>query len=173
MLSSLRNLLLTLTLLALPCSVLAQTMARPQTILDALEQTEPGQGTVTLLGMPSLRSFIGHARPSSTSRGTGSSGARIQQGWRIQVLNSNLPNAKAEAYSRAEKVRAVDPTLGCYVAFRSPFWRLTVGDFTSQEEANRVRRQLVKVLPAWARDAYIVRDRVRVSNTSTTNDTAE
>ena len=88
----------------------------------------------------------------------------ILYGYLVQVFYSNLPNAKREAYARAEAIRRVAPTLSSYITFRAPFWRLTVGNFTSQEEARAARARLMVALPAWGRESYVVREKVRILN---------
>ncbi|WP_369695166.1 SPOR domain-containing protein [Porphyromonas endodontalis] len=54
--------------------------------------------------------------------------------------------------------------MGCYVTYKSPFWRLSVGDFRTREEAQKAMQDLKRAIPAIAPELYIVRDNIRVSN---------
>ena len=150
-------------LLALLCSgalltASAQTApekTRPRNIFDALEQIAPGEGLVTILQASELRSRIGQAVAPRGSGVLARDGAySILNGYRIQLFNSNLPNAKTEA-------------------FRAPFWRLTVGNFLSHEEARAVRARLLLLLPAWGKESYIVRERVRILNYTAPHESEE
>ena len=168
----LRRIQLTLALLV-TCLTFAATLSaqtapeklRPRNILEALEQINPGEGFVTIIQDPDLRGVIGSApAPRGSSVLARDGNYSILYGYRVQVFNSNLPNAKSEAYARAEAVRQVAPTLSSYITFRAPFWRLTVGNFATQEEARQARARLVTVLPAWGRESYVVREKVRILN---------
>ena len=85
-------------------------------------------------------------------------------GYRIQVFNSNLPNAKAEAYSRAEQLKRLAPSMSSYITYKAPFWKLTIGNFLTREDASQTRTSLVRTLPSWMRESYVVRDKVRILN---------
>ena len=122
-------------------SLAAQTLpekSRPRNIFEALEEPSSGEGrdgNYTLL-----------------------------MGYRIQVFNSNLPNAKAEAYSRAEQLKRLAPSMSSYITYKAPFWKLTIGNFLTREEASQTRTSLVRTLPSWMRESYVVRDKVRILN---------
>ena len=168
----LRRIQFTLVLLAL-CSLFAPKLSaqtapeklRPRNILEALEQINPGEGLVTIIQDPDLRGIIGSAPAARGSSVLARDGNySILHGYRVQVFNSNLPNAKSEAYARAEAIRRIAPSLSSYITFRAPFWRLTVGNFTSQEEARSARARLISALPAWGNESYVVREKVRILN---------
>lgn len=156
---------------------LAQTApekSRPRNIFDALEQIAPGEGLVTIIQASELRTRIGQAAAPRGAGVLGRDGAyTILNGYRIQLFNSNLPNAKSEAYARAEILRKVAPTLSGYITFRAPFWRLTVGNFLSHEEARTARARLLPYLPAWGKESYVVRERVRILNYTAPQDAEE
>ena len=162
------TLALLVTCLTFAATLSAQTAPeklRPRNILEALEQINPGEGFVTIIQDPDLRGVIGSApAPRGSSVLARDGNYSILYGYRVQVFNSNLPNAKSEAYARAEAIRRVAPTLSSYITFRAPFWRLTVGNFTSQEEARSARARLMVALPAWGRESYVVREKVRILN---------
>lgn len=152
----------------------APERSRPRNIFDALEQISPGEGLVTIIQASEIRSLVGQAAAPRGSGVLARDGAySILNGYRIQLFNSNLPNAKSEAYARAETLRKVAPTLSGYITFRAPFWRLTVGNFLSHEEARAARARLLPFLPAWGKESYVVRERVRILNYTAPHDTEE
>jgi hypothetical protein len=52
------------------------------------------------------------------------------------------------------------PTYATYVAYASPYWRLRVGDFRSQYEAEKAAAEIRKAFPRYAKEVRVVRDRV-------------
>lgn len=84
-------------------------------------------------------------------------------GYRIQVFSdNNARTAKAEARRRANTVSSKFPEYATYVVFSSPYWRLRVGNFRTQEEANNAAHQLKEAFPAYSREIRVVRDRIKV-----------
>lgn len=86
-------------------------------------------------------------------------------GYRIQVFSdNNARTAKSEARTRARNVSARFPQYPTYVVYNSPFWRLRVGNFRTQEEANEAARELKEAFPSYMREIRVVRDRIVVSS---------
>ncbi len=84
-------------------------------------------------------------------------------GYRIQVFSdNNAQTAKAEARARAKNVSAKFPEYATYVVFSSPYWRLRVGNFRTQEEANNAAHLLKEAFPSYSREIRVVRDRITV-----------
>ncbi|MCM1505210.1 MAG: SPOR domain-containing protein [Muribaculum sp.] len=84
-------------------------------------------------------------------------------GYRIQVFSdNNAQTAKAEASARARNVSAKFPEYATYVVFSSPYWRLRVGNFRTQEEANNAAHLLKEAFPSYSREIRVVRDRITV-----------
>lgn len=138
--------------------------AVPRTIFEALEGEAPGEGRVVIEQPEELRRMVGFVS-GRYGRVLGREGnTALMMGYRIQFFNGNLPTSKAEAYARESVVRGLTTEHSTYVVFKAPFWKLVVGDFTSMAEAREVRNRLVKELPGWAKESYIVRDKVRVLN---------
>lgn len=138
--------------------------ATPRNIFEALEGVAPGEGVVVIEQSQALRDLVGGV--SVKYRGVlGREGnTTLLQGYRIQVYNSNLASSKSEAERRAAQVRRLAPEYRPYITYNAPFWRLVVGDFVSQEAAKGARQKLSKVLPAWFKESYVVRDKVRIIN---------
>lgn len=87
--------------------------------------------------------------------------SRSTWGYRIQIYTGNRSNSKNEAYNRAIQVRNAIPEYRCYINYQSPFWKVTMGDYTSREEASKAMLQLKQLLPSVAKEAYIIREKIR------------
>jgi len=84
-------------------------------------------------------------------------------GYRVQVYaDNNVRSAKVEARQRERAVGQAFPELSTYVAYASPYWRLRVGDFKSQYEAEKAAAEIRKAFPGYAREVRVVRDRVNI-----------
>ena len=73
-----------------------------------------------------------------------------------------MRGAKQEAYRLASQIRGVAPELSSYVTYSAPFWRLSIGDYSSRQEAQQQLNALRASHPRLMREAYIVREKVRV-----------
>jgi hypothetical protein len=54
------------------------------------------------------------------------------------------------------------PDLPTYVAFKTPNWRVSVGDFRTSEEASSMLAQLRKAFPGYAKDMFIVKEKINL-----------
>lgn len=144
----------------------AQQKATPRNIFEALEGGGSGEGHITINQSDAVRKLVGNVA-SKYSRVLGREGnTSILMGYRIQFFNGNLSNARVEARNRATTISLLDSGYNTYISFNAPFWRLLVGDFLTMSEARVARAKLIGILPAWAKDSYIVRDKVRILNYS-------
>lgn len=85
-------------------------------------------------------------------------------GYRVQVFSdNNVRTAKAEAASKQRIISARFPQYQTYVRYNSPYWRLKVGDFKTQQEANAAAEELRKAFPAYSKEIRVVRDRISLS----------
>ncbi len=85
-------------------------------------------------------------------------------GYRIQVFSdNNARTAKSEARTRARNISAQFPQYPTYVVYSSPYWRLRVGNFRTQEEANQAAHELKEAFPRYSREIRVVRDRVVIT----------
>lgn len=136
----------------------------PRSIFEALEGEVPGEGHVVINQSAELKKLVGGT--SSKYRGIlGREGnTTLMQGYRIQVYNGNLASSKAEMERRAAQIRRLAPEYSCYTTYNAPFWRLVVGDFVTDAAARSARTKLIKVMPTWFKESYIVRDKVRIIN---------
>jgi hypothetical protein len=83
-------------------------------------------------------------------------------GFRIQAYSDNQSTAKAAAQQRARDIAMKFPQYRSYISYKAPSWRLRIGDFKTQKEAQEALRRIKSVYPKFAREMVIVRDRINV-----------
>lgn len=85
-------------------------------------------------------------------------------GYRVQVFSSNVQRtAKNEAFKIERQIRETFPDQTVYVNYSSPFWKVRVGDFTSQGQAQSLRMKLIEAFPDLRSEIYIVREQILIS----------
>ncbi len=85
------------------------------------------------------------------------------QGYRVQVYSSNnQQSAKNEAFAIEKQIIDTGIQVETYVLYNPPFWKVRVGNFRTQEEANLLKAELIRLLPNLQADTYIVRDQIQV-----------
>lgn len=77
-------------------------------------------------------------------------------GYRIQVINSTDRNS---VFAAKTKVYQQFPELKPYLMYQAPNYKLKVGNFKTQEEAEEYSKQLSKLFPA---GVYVIRDTIEV-----------
>ena len=71
----------------------------------------------------------------------------VKNGYRIQVYSNNDPKTAAkESSDVAEKVRNLNLGIDIYRTYNAPFWRVRLGNFRTQEDANEVLDELKDVI---------------------------
>ena len=84
-------------------------------------------------------------------------------GFRIQAYTDNNPKtAKAAAQQRARDIAMKFPQYRSYISYKAPAWRLRIGDFKTQREAQAALQRIKSVYPKFAREMVIVRDRINI-----------
>ncbi len=82
-------------------------------------------------------------------------------GYRVQVFSSNVQRtAKNEAFKIEKQIRDAFPNQTVYVNYSSPFWKVRVGDFTTQSEAHSFRSTIINAFPSMKSEIYIVREQI-------------
>lgn len=148
------SLVLLLSVTVLSSSLVAQERTQEQDIFTQIT-TQSSGGNVTITQPNWLRNLVGKTT-FHTARSS------VHMGYRIQVYTSNMRGAKQEAYRLASRVRGAAPELSTYVTYSAPFWRLSVGDYGSRQEAQQQLNALRAAHPQLMREAYIVREKVRI-----------
>ncbi len=84
------------------------------------------------------------------------------QGYRVQVYSSNnQQTAKNEAFTIEKKLTNSGIETETYVLYNPPFWKVRVGNFRTQEEANLMKAEIIRLLPDLQADTYVVRDQIQ------------
>jgi len=97
--------------------------------------------------------------------GGSTSDQKTISGFRVQVFSSNTQRtAKNEAFSKEKLIRTEFPDQAVYVNYTSPFWKVRVGDFKTQTQAQNFRNQLIEAFPTMRSEVYIVREQVLTSS---------
>lgn len=73
-------------------------------------------------------------------------------GFRIQVINTRDRN---QAYEAKTKVYEQFPDWQPYLLYQAPYYKLRVGDFKTEEEAQAALQQLSKIFPS---GLYVIHD---------------
>lgn len=141
----------------------AQRTESCQTIFDALQQSAPGKGEVTIRQSPAIRNLVGVRRHGADVETSGDEAFLKIQGFRTQVFSGNSQRkSKDEAFRKEKEIRELFPDLPTYVTYNAPFWKLRVGDFRTHEEAYHVQRMLMEAFPAYKKEMYIVKEEVKI-----------
>jgi hypothetical protein len=83
---------------------------------------------------------------------------KTMEGFRIQVFSDSGNNSKTRAQAVQEEVAARFPELGIYLSFKSPNYRIRVGDFRTRLDAQRFLTDISVEYP----NAFIVNDMINL-----------
>lgn len=85
-------------------------------------------------------------------------------GFRLQVYSSNVPQtSKQEAFNIEKEMKEAFPEIPIYVVYQPPFWKVRLGDFINQTEADLLRQEVINRFPTIKGDVYLVRDMIQVA----------
>lgn len=130
------------------------TVAAPEQLLRraaASAADAPGENAETSADGENTESEATETRPKG--------GKTI--GYRVQVYaDNNVRSAKSEARQRERMVGGTFPQWYTYVTYASPYWRLRIGDFRTQYEAEKAAADIRRQFPRYAKEVRVVRDRV-------------
>jgi len=86
-------------------------------------------------------------------------------GYRVQVFSdNNARTAKNEARKRGATVASRFPQYRTYRKYSAPYWRLRVGDFRTQSQAESAAAELRRAFPAFSKEIRVVRDRINLND---------
>lgn len=88
---------------------------------------------------------------------------RSMPGFRIQVINSPDRN---KVFAVKTKIYQQFPELKPYLMYQAPNYKLKVGNFKTQEEAEDYQKQLSRLFPS---GMYVIRDTIEVSASASSN----
>lgn len=80
-------------------------------------------------------------------------------GFRVQIFFDSGNNSKKAAQTAREKFMELHPDVTAYLTYKSPYYRVRVGDFRTKLEAEGFLFQLAATYP----NAFTVPDRVEIA----------
>jgi lipoprotein-anchoring transpeptidase ErfK/SrfK len=122
-----------------------------ENIFDALETPDATTGAkVTFVQDDKIETMLLQKNATTIKGGTV---------YRIQVFSSNQRTAKSEATGIEKQLRNSFPTVNVQVNYASPFWKVRIGEFSSREEANKFRLEVMAAMPSQKNQIYVVAER--------------
>ncbi|MCX6303870.1 MAG: SPOR domain-containing protein [Bacteroidetes bacterium] len=82
-------------------------------------------------------------------------------GFRIQVFSDSGTNSKNKAQATHDEFQARYPGLGVYLTFKSPNYKVRIGDFRTKLDAQRFLIELTADYP----NAFIIADQINLPKT--------
>jgi SPOR domain len=82
------------------------------------------------------------------------------EGFRIQIFFDSGNNSKTKAESIYEGFKAKYPEMGAYLSFKSPNYKVRVGDFRTRLDAQRFLNEIITEYP----NAWIIADMIKLPN---------
>lgn len=144
--------------------LLSSTIAFSQsaeTIVDALEDNKSGSGSVVIESDSDIDKLLG--TPNKRAEADEDYVMAKMSGFRILAYMSNdQRKAKGEASRRRSLITEEFSSIGTYLNYDSPNWKLLVGDFLTREEATLFKQQIQKIFPQLGKEMYIVPDIINV-----------
>lgn len=153
--------------------ILILSLAAGTALADIIGNLNQPGSTVTVEQPQALAERLSHAGGDSSEEVTDDETAEEEKeipvqrsrgkivGYRVQVYaDNNQRVAKGEARQRERAIGRRFPAMMTYVAYASPYWRLRVGDFRTQAEAEKAASDIRRAFPGYAKEVRVVRDRI-------------
>ena len=133
--------------------------AQQKNIVDELQKTEAGQGTVIIVQDARISAMLGKVYVKNAD--TDEPDFLKARGYRVQVYaGNNSRKARTEANEVAEEIKKAFPELPVYSFFQPPRWLCRVGDYRSIEEADAAMRMLKAT--GKFKEVSIVREQINI-----------
>jgi len=134
-----------------------------KTIFDSLEESGAGKGSVLIHQSDEIRRLVGARLHGANVEQADGGSFLVLDGFRAQIFSGNNQRlSKDEAFKKEKELLELYPDLSTYVTYTAPFWRLRVGDYRTHEEAYHTLRQLQQSFPSFAKEMYIVKEKIRI-----------
>lgn len=105
-------------------------------------------------------------RPGTTPKKKNEGAVQKRQGFRIQVFSDgrNPSTLQARAQARGNAIVAKFPKYRgqVYSFSSSPNWYTRIGNFKSQDEANKALQELKRAFPAFAAEMRVVKSQITI-----------
>lgn len=99
---------------------------------------------------------------------TGSMSDKVK-GYRVRIYFGNSQNSRSEAYAAQERFREAFPNISSNVDYTAPYFKVTVGNFLTREEAVMLWGRLLGMFP----NAFVVSFQMPVGAFATAGDNIE
>lgn len=161
-----RRFSLTLISVFLVCAAMAQTRnyQSADSVISIVDAINNADGTIYIYQSAAIDAIVApnQVGGSEERASESSSATKSNVGYRIQVFSdNNMRSAKSNAEHRKRLIEQARPEWRTYITFESPYWRVRVGDFRSQTEADAAMRELKASFPSMAPDMKLVRERIK------------
>ena len=118
-----------------------------RSIFNLLPSREKGnKATVTVRQSPEIKEAFNRQVAANASK-------RVVV-YRIRIYNENKQNARSASESAMNRFKAMYPGVAAYRSYVNPFFKVTVGNFHSRPEADRMLQQLRGSFPT----AFVVKE---------------
>lgn len=147
--------------LSIPLIASSQTphIDSDSTIIQSLVKEVKNKGKVIIHQDDRIAALIDKQKPSTGNN----QNFTVGKGYRIQIYSGNDQNrSKKEAFDRDAIFKRDFPELETFITFKSPFWRMRVGNFSSYEEAFKELRRIKEAYPQYGKETYIVKDDIKI-----------
>jgi hypothetical protein len=82
-------------------------------------------------------------------------------GFRIQLFSDSGNNSKTKAQAARDEFQAKFPAMGVYLTFKSPNYKVRIGDFRTKLDAQRFLNEITADYP----NAFIITDQINLPKT--------
>ena len=118
-----------------------------RSIFNLLPSREKGnKATVTVRQSPEIKEAFNRQVAANASK-------RVVV-YRTRIYNDNKQNARSASESAMNRFKAMYPGVAAYRSYVNPFFKVTVGNFHSRPEADRMLQQLRGSFPT----AFVVKE---------------
>lgn len=150
-----RNILFIILLL----STATVACGQQQDICSHLQET----GRVIIQQDERLTELVGTQPKVYYAGGNKADAANATMGFRIRIFSGNQQTtSKNRCYAIQTDLNEQMPDLTTYITFKTPNWRISAGDFRTSEEASSMLAQLRKAFPAYAKEMFIVKEKINL-----------
>jgi hypothetical protein len=85
---------------------------------------------------------------------------KTTEGFRVQIFFDSGNNSKTRAQTVSDEFVAKYPKSGAYLSFKTPNYRVRVGDFRTRLDAQRFLNEIIADYP----NAFIISDQINLPN---------
>ena len=115
------------------------------------QQTGSGEGKIEIVQDSRVDLLVSkHIRINQTFK--------TSEGFRIQLFSDSGNNSKTRAQSLQDELIARFPAMGVYLSFKSPNYKVRIGDFRTRLDAQRFLNEISIDFP----NAFIVSDQINL-----------